>query len=185
MLARHANGLLLAHALDAQWQHHIGQHRAPGEQGRCLEHIAIGARLPRLLWAEPVDPHLAGADGFQVGNHPQQRGLAAARGSDERDELALADAQIDVLERLHGCVGRGIDHAGATHLDGRLEGGRGAHTGRTRRGKRINQGGHAIGARSEKLTGWSMSVQGACPNFVSAPLLRVRAWRAAAHWLRR
>jgi hypothetical protein len=33
---------------------------------------------------------------LQVGDHAQQRGLAAAGGTDEGDELAAADLQIDI-----------------------------------------------------------------------------------------
>jgi hypothetical protein len=35
---------------------------------------------------------------FQPGDQPQQRGLAAARGADEDDELALLDRQVDALD---------------------------------------------------------------------------------------
>ena len=31
----------------------------------------------------------------QPGDHPQQRGLAAARGADEDDELAVVDIEVD------------------------------------------------------------------------------------------
>jgi hypothetical protein len=33
---------------------------------------------------------------LQPRDHPQKRGLAAARGADEDDELALFDVQVDI-----------------------------------------------------------------------------------------
>ena len=41
----------------------------------------------------------AGGRLFEIGDDAQERGLAAARGADERDELALLDVEVDVAER--------------------------------------------------------------------------------------
>ena len=56
---------------------------------------------------------------LEIGDHPQERRLAAARWPDERDELALVDVQFDVTQRHHvaviGMKGKaetlGLDHA--------------------------------------------------------------------------
>ncbi|MNY10779.1 hypothetical protein D3C86_1437740 [compost metagenome] len=40
---------------------------------------------------------LATGDGFQPGDHAQQRGLAAARGADDDDELAIGDFHVDAV----------------------------------------------------------------------------------------
>ena len=71
-------GLGFVEAVDLQRQAHIGQHRAPREQRRRLKHVAVGALQPRLLRAHAVDAHAAGGGLFQIGNHPKQRGFAAA-----------------------------------------------------------------------------------------------------------
>ncbi len=55
---------------------------------------------------------------LQIGDHAQQRGLAAARGADQRDELAAPDVQVDVGERDDRRVGRRVDERQAAHVDG-------------------------------------------------------------------
>jgi hypothetical protein len=45
------------------------------------------------------DRQLALGDRLEPGDHAQQRGLAAARGADEDDHLAVVDAQVDVGHR--------------------------------------------------------------------------------------
>jgi hypothetical protein len=69
--------------------------------------------------AQAIDADLAAACLFEIGDDPQKRGLAAAGRADERDELALADREIDVgqrIDRAIGCLeGEGqiadVDHA--------------------------------------------------------------------------
>jgi hypothetical protein len=64
-----------------------------------------------------VDRHGAGAGGDDAAYDADQRGLAGAVGAQQREDLALADLEIDVLERLQTRgVGLGqveIDSAGA------------------------------------------------------------------------
>ncbi len=43
---------------------------------------------------------LAAGHGFQPGDHAQQRGLAAARGTDDDDELAVSDFHVDAVHDL-------------------------------------------------------------------------------------
>ena len=67
-------------------------HREPGKQRVFLEHdAAIDARAGD---AAAVDQHLA-FGGEKAADDIEQRALAAARRTDDRDELALADRQID------------------------------------------------------------------------------------------
>jgi hypothetical protein len=42
--------------------------------------------------------HRAGGLDFQAGDDAQQRGLAAPRGPEEADELALGDTEVDVAQ---------------------------------------------------------------------------------------
>ena len=39
-------------------------------------------------------------DGLEAGDHPQQRGFAAAGGADQHAELAVADLEADALDGL-------------------------------------------------------------------------------------
>src|SRR3546814_11607965 len=54
----------------------------------------------QLVHHPVADADAAGADGLQPGDHPQQRGLAAARRPDQHDELAVGDLQVDAVDRL-------------------------------------------------------------------------------------
>ena len=64
-----------------------------------LEDDPVVAVEPRLVRGLAVDerPRRRGLD--QVADDAQQRRLAAARRADQRDELARADVEVDVLER--------------------------------------------------------------------------------------
>lgn len=68
----------------------VGAHGEPGQQRRVLEH------LRRAVPAGDLDA--AGGNAFQPGHHGQQRGLAAARGADQADELAGRDVQVEPVE---------------------------------------------------------------------------------------
>src|SRR3546814_16766684 len=54
----------------------------------------------QLVHHPVADADGAGAHGLQAGDHPQQRGLAAARRPDQHDELAVGDLQVDAVDRL-------------------------------------------------------------------------------------
>src|SRR5207342_3238878 len=49
-----------------------------------------------------VDRHFTGVGPVEPGNDPQQRGLARTGRAEQRQQLALADFQIDVVERCEG-----------------------------------------------------------------------------------
>jgi hypothetical protein len=48
----------------------------------------------KIVHHAPADGHLALGDFLQPRDHAQDRGLAAARGADEHDELAVRDLEI-------------------------------------------------------------------------------------------
>ena len=48
-----------------------------------------------------IQQHLPGGRRFQTGQNPDQRRLAAARRSDDTNELALVGFEIDILQRRH------------------------------------------------------------------------------------
>ena len=66
-----------------------------------LEHhrdVALG-RLD-LVDDAAADIDLAAGDGLESGDHPQQRGLAAAGWADQDAELAVANLEADALDGL-------------------------------------------------------------------------------------
>ena len=54
------------------------------------------------LTGSPSMIDLAGRDRLQPGDHPEQRGLAAAGRADEDDELAVLDVKVDAVDDLDG-----------------------------------------------------------------------------------
>jgi hypothetical protein len=79
------------HPHDLERQHEVAPHRPPGIEGRRLEDVAIGAGEPCLPGRKTVDLDLAAGRPHQISHHAHQRGLAAARWPDQRDELAGLD----------------------------------------------------------------------------------------------
>ena len=77
----------------------ISLHAHPGKQAALLEHHRVLDRPARGL-------DLDGAAGLfrQPREDPQQRRLPAARRTDDTDELARRDVQIDVVERHHAAL---------------------------------------------------------------------------------
>ena len=53
-----------------------------------------------LLTTSLADQDLAGGDLLQAGDHAQQRGLAAAGGTDQDDELAVVDGYVHAVDHL-------------------------------------------------------------------------------------
>jgi len=60
------------------------------------------SRAAMSLTTPVADPHLAAADALKPGDHPQKRGLAAARGADKDHEFAIADVDRDALDDMGG-----------------------------------------------------------------------------------
>ena len=95
-------GLLGAlHAHDFQGQGHVLCHRAPGQQGGCLKHIAIVPVQAGLLRGLAVDGDLAASGLFQIGHHAQEGGFSAPGGTDEGNEIALIDREIHVRKGMY------------------------------------------------------------------------------------
>src|SRR5262249_52788787 len=55
----------------------------------------------QLVDATVAEADLTGIELAEAGDHAQQRCLAAARWPQQREELALADVEIDVIDRAH------------------------------------------------------------------------------------
>ena len=96
-------GLGARHAGEVERQAHVGLRRwprasasAPGRRRPC----ACG-RSPRAA-RTGLAPQQQAAVGRleQAGHHLQQRALAAARGAEQRHELALGDGEVDRLQRV-------------------------------------------------------------------------------------
>jgi hypothetical protein len=77
---------------------HVGERGTPVEEHRTLEHDAE-VRL-RPVDRAPGDAHHAGRRQEQARDQAQERALAASGRPDDREELALADRKVDVLERV-------------------------------------------------------------------------------------
>jgi hypothetical protein len=70
-------------------------------QGVALEDHRDVAFLRRHRVDDPIgDPDRALADRFEAGYHPQRRCLAASGRSDEDDELAVVDVEVEVVHGL-------------------------------------------------------------------------------------
>ena len=78
----------------------------PRQQRVVLEHH--GAVRARLVDLAVLEEHAAGGRLEQPGDDVEQRGLAAAGVADDRDELALLDAQRDVVQHLVCVSSRGV-----------------------------------------------------------------------------
>ena len=90
---------LLALARHLQREGDVLAHRHVRIERIGLEHHrqpALGRRLVGHVRAVELDD--AGRRVLEPGDQPQQRGLAAARGADEDDELAVLDVEVDVRE---------------------------------------------------------------------------------------
>jgi hypothetical protein len=70
------------------------------------DHCTIGAgALDRLAAHRDVTAGVV----VQTANDPEQRGLATARGADQRDELVVEHFEIDLLQRRH-CTRGGAEN---------------------------------------------------------------------------
>ena len=85
-------------------QRHVFFDRAPGHQRRLLKHHRNG-RL-RMLLADEL--HGAGGRGFQAADDVQQRRLAAARRTDDAEELAVAHIEIDAADSANVALARRV-----------------------------------------------------------------------------
>ena len=90
--------------LPGQSQRHIGLHPLPGQQARILEHDAHFGFAAGIVFID----HLTAAGRIQLRHQAQQRALAATTATDDGDEFAGGDVQIDVVQ--HGATAEGLGH---------------------------------------------------------------------------
>ena len=80
-----------------QTERHILERRHMGEHGIVLEdHADVPLVAGDVVDALPVEEEIASLDGIETGNHAQQRGLAASRRAEQREELTLLDVQAQI-----------------------------------------------------------------------------------------
>ena len=65
-------------------------------------HAEIAVARLEIVDDAPVDADFARSRILETGDHAQRRRLAAAGRSDEHDELAVFDREVQVLDRLNG-----------------------------------------------------------------------------------
>jgi hypothetical protein len=78
------------------------------EEPVTLKHHIGGPRLGRQMrhiLAVNDDPACAGTD--EAANHPEQRGLAAAGGTQNGKKVAFHDVEVEQLDRRHRAIGFG------------------------------------------------------------------------------
>src|SRR5215207_8907167 len=76
------------------------------EDGVVLEHHAGVALVRRQRVDAPgAETHLPALELREAGDHPQERGLAAAGGPKQSEELAIGDGDRDVVDGAHGAEG--------------------------------------------------------------------------------
>src|SRR5262245_58997181 len=85
-------------------QRDVLRDRAPVEQNGVLEHDAVVVVTACLSRRLAVDRDTAGRRLDEVADDAEQRRFAATRRADQRDELALLDLEIDVLERCRAAL---------------------------------------------------------------------------------
>src|SRR5436309_7175062 len=114
-LMRAGNVSLRIEPAQFELQHDVAEDVAPFEQHRALEHDAeIGLRTDDLV---AVELYAAAGVTQQPGDDAQQRTLAAAGWTDDRDELALPDREVDPVERVRRRSAAAEDLADALCLD--------------------------------------------------------------------
>src|SRR6478735_8445883 len=95
-------------------QLHIPAHRQPGHQRIALEHHGpFGRGASHRLSAEE---HLACIWRSKPCQQGDQRGLAAAGESDQRDEFPFLDVQIDIAQHREAAAGLGVSLRNAAKL---------------------------------------------------------------------
>src|SRR5271155_3931101 len=90
----------LAARFDLESEGDVFEYRHVTEQSVVLEHksdLSIANRPQRRVTA--VEQYLALVGPIEAGDDAQQRGLAAARGTEQCDQCARRHVQVDVLDR--------------------------------------------------------------------------------------
>ena len=85
---------------------HVVLHRHVREERVRLEHHVHRAFVRRhASHVDPIDKDTSAARRGESRQHAQQSGLAASRGANEREHLALVDREADVRDRGRGAEG--------------------------------------------------------------------------------
>ena len=98
--------LVLGDLLELKRKRHVLVYRHVGVQSVALEHHGDVAVLGRhVVDALAIDEHVARGNVLQAGDHAHRRGLTAARGANENDELLVMHGEVKVLHREHAVFG--------------------------------------------------------------------------------
>ena len=81
------------------------------EDHRDRDSLGLRSRCARLGACDVAGPHRAALGPVEARHEAQQRGLAAARGPEQRDEVAGRDREVDAGERRHLAAGFGAEGA--------------------------------------------------------------------------
>jgi hypothetical protein len=102
-LLHRASPLGPRHLLHAQAEPDVVGHAHVGEERVALEHGVHGPRVRRgVPHRLPVDQERAAGGGLEAADQVEGDGLAAAARPQQREELALADLEVDAVQRHHG-----------------------------------------------------------------------------------
>ena len=99
----------LAPVLQLQRELDVLRHGPPVEQPGLLERHPVVLIEPRLAGRLAVHHDLAGGRLGQVRDQAELGRLAASRGTDQRDELAGLDREVDVHQRVDGVRPAGVE----------------------------------------------------------------------------
>ena len=96
-------------------EHEILAHGKPGEDGAVLgDQNALRARGGEL---RAVDDDGSLVTALESGRNAQEGRLSAAGGTDDRDQLALADREADAVEHRQGALPRDVTLADVLYDD--------------------------------------------------------------------
>ena len=94
----------------------LGHGHVRVQRVRLEDHRDVAILRRHIGDVSVADQDVAVVDRLESGQHPQRRGLSAARGADEHEELAVADLEV---EGIHGRrIGARIGPAGVLERDG-------------------------------------------------------------------
>ncbi len=95
-----AGDLVPRQAFLLETERHVGLHRQMREQRIALKHHVDRTpvrRHPREI--DAVEQDATGIRPLEPGDQTQQRGLAAARGAEQREEFAVVNVEGELVER--------------------------------------------------------------------------------------
>ena len=96
------DALLGRHLLHAQAEFDVLRDVLVRKQRVALEHHAeVAVARLQIVDHASVDADFARARILEAGDHAQRGGLAAAGRSDEDDEFAVLDGEVQILHRVH------------------------------------------------------------------------------------